>query len=267
MARRIYFDEHINYLRGIAPGQSSREITDMFNEKFGMTATRDAIRTLLVKNKIRTGASKGNPKGMQSKVYPREVEDFIKDNYIGVGPKEMMGLVNAKFTTSYTHTQLKGYYARNKLNSGLNGYYKKGEIPWNKGLKGYMGPNKTSFKKGNVPSNYRPVGSERVDKKDGYTLIKVQDHGTWPERWRHKHVVIWEEANGPVPDGYVVLFGDGDKSNISLDNLILVSRAQLARLNQYNLIQSHADLTKVALNIVDLNVKISERKKENKEER
>lgn len=55
---------------------------------------------------------------------------------------------------------------------------KNGNIPFNKGKKGYMSAEQyekckqTMFKKGNIPANHRPIGSERVG-KDGYILIKI----------------------------------------------------------------------------------------------
>ena len=36
--------------------------------------------------------------------------------------------------------------------------------------------------------------------------------------------MIWEEANGPVEKGYNVQFKDGNRLNVSLDNLYLISR-------------------------------------------
>ena len=49
--------------------------------------------------------------------------------------------------------------------------------------------------------------------------------------------------------------------NFSLDNLILVSNAQLAMLNGKGLRHNNADLTKTGIMIADLYLKISERKK------
>jgi hypothetical protein len=100
----------------------------------------------------------------------------------------------------------------------------------------------------------RPVGSERVN-VDGYTEIKVSD----PNKWRCKHVVIWEAHNGPMPKGYAIIFGDGNKENFELDNLILVSRQQLLTLNRNRLIQNDADLTRTGVIIADLYQKISQR--------
>lgn len=79
----------------------------------------------------------------------------------------------------------------------------------------------TMFKKGNTPKNHREVGSERVG-KDGYLWVKVAE----PNKWKAKHRVIWEAANGPVKKGYNVQFKDGNPKNITLENLYLISRAQ-----------------------------------------
>ena len=75
------------------------------------------------------------------------------------------------------------------------------------------------FKKGDIPSNKKPIGSERII-KDGYTEIKVAE----PNKWESpKHRVIWEKVNGKISKGYALVFADGNKQNFGLDNLILVS--------------------------------------------
>ena len=205
----------------------------------------------------------GRPKGSKNKrsqhKWSEEEKEYLKNIVKGHTYKEITVLMNEKFEYQFTESQIKGALNRYKLQTGLNGNFKKGSTPWNKGLKGYMGTNKTSFKKGHQALNYRPIGSERIC-KDGYTEIKVAD----PNKWKLKHRLIWEEANGPVPKGYALIFGDGDKRNIKLDNLLLVSRAQLARLNQNHLIQNDTELTKTAINVVDLMVKISKIKKGNR---
>jgi hypothetical protein len=100
------------------------------------------------------------------------------------------------------------------------------------------------------------IGNEKHT--EGYVEIKVAD----PRKWQLKHRVIWEKENGPIPKSQAVIFGDGNRSNFDLNNLILVSRKQLARLNQNNLIQDNADLTRAGIVIADIYSKISERKKQ-----
>ena len=42
--------------------------------------------------------------------------------------------MNEKFEYQFTEGQIKGALNRYKLQTGLNGNFKKGSIPWNKGL-------------------------------------------------------------------------------------------------------------------------------------
>lgn len=48
------------------------------------------------------------------------------------------------------------------------------------------------------------------------------------------HWIVWREAGREIPKGMALVFRDGDKSNITLDNLELVTRAELMRRNSYH---------------------------------
>lgn len=139
-----------------------------------------------------------------------------------------------------------------------HGKFKKGNVPWNAGLKGtYSLPNEneTSFKSGTLHPRYKPIGSERED-KDGYLVIKAAER-----KWLPKHRYIWEQANGPIPKGHVVIFGNGDKRDFRPENLLLVTRAQLAIINKYGLIFDSEELTRSGLILSDLILRITELKK------
>lgn len=170
-------------------------------------------------------------------------------------------MVNKEFGLNLTFTQIQAFLKRNQLTNGRNTSFKKGQSPWNKGMKGLdIGGKETQFKKGQRPVNYRPIGSEMID-KEGYTRIKISDHGTYPQRWKLKHRILWENINGPIPEGHALIFADGDKRNIDLDNLILVSRQQLARINQHSLISSDAELTKTGVILAEIMTKVGELRK------
>lgn len=110
--------------------------------------------------------------------------------------------------------------------------FQKGRTPFQKGKKieEWMSPEgiansvKGRFKKGRPSQNIRPVGSERVN-VDGYIEIKIAE----PSKWRQKQRVVWEAEHGPVPDGYMVSFIDGNKQNCALSNLRLITRADNLR--------------------------------------
>jgi hypothetical protein len=101
-----------------------------------------------------------------------------------------------------------------------------------------MPPPTRGFKKGNVPPKRKPIGSERAIQNN---IIEVKiseaslDEGL--TGWRCKHFYVWEQVNGPVPPGMTVLFKDGNRGNFEIDNLMLIPRAVLLRLNyrQYNI--------------------------------
>ena len=206
----------------------------------------------------------GRPLGVKNKgprhIWSDEEKQYLAEITPGRGYKEIQSMMSCKFGFDYTRHQIKGAITRNKLNTGRTGRFEKGRATWNKGTKGLTKANVTSFKKGQKPHNYKPLGSERIT-KDGYCEIKVNDTG---RRWRPKHVLIYEKHHGKVPKGSAVIFLDGDKRNFDIDNLYLVTRSQLAMLNKNSLIQKDAELTKTAINVVDLMKKISAIEKKDK---
>lgn len=188
--------------------------------------------------------------------YSKEQIEYLISIVSGHSYKEIIELFYENFRVQLSFNQIKSFIGNRKLNTGRTGYFPKGHIPFNKGLKcPGQGGTQTQFKKKHKPHNYKPVDSERVN-GDGYVDIKIAD----PDKWKGKHILIWETQNGPVPKGHAVIFGDGNKRNFELNNLILVSRKQLVILNKKKLIQNDADLTKTAIVVADLYSKINERK-------
>lgn len=254
---RKYTDEMKKFIAENAKDYIAADLAKMVNARFGTSFTPAAIKAYKTRMKIRSGRH-GYPPGRPTKLYPAEVKSYIQENHVGCGPKEMAERLNEKFGTNYTQRQINSYYKNHKLQSGVPGRFPKGITPWNKGKKtgSYPGMVATQFKLGNVPKNYMPVGSERVN-SDGYRDVKIAD----PNVWKAKHILLWEAVHGAVPDGSCLLFGDGDKTNVTLENLLLVSRKQLARMNQRGLIQNDIELTKTGILIADIQNAIGERKK------
>lgn len=261
MARK-YTQEQIDYIREIAPGRYNDEITKLFNGKFGTNVTEGQIKSFKANHKIISNVQKRKPTEEYG-LFTKEQQAFIKENVKGLSNKRLTELVNQEFNLAVTAKQMKVWKHNHSLSSGLKGT--EGIAPPNKGTKGLynVGGNRTSFKKGQRPVNHKPIGTERID-CDGYVLVKVSDKGAWHQRWRLKHTVIWEEVNGPIPKGSCLVFLDGNKLNLSLDNLQLITRSQLARLNQYHLIFEDAELTKTGLIIADIRGKIGEHKRKKK---
>lgn len=91
----------------------------------------------------------------------------------------------------------------------------------------------------------------------GYVMVKVAQ-GKNQKNWQYKHILLWEKHNGPVPLGHVLLFADGNKRNVCLENLMLITKKQMVRLNQLGLIKNDAELTRTGIVIADLTNKIGE---------
>lgn len=125
--------------------------------------------------------------------------------------------------------------------TGRTGQFEKGAKPHNKGVPcapgtGGLHPNarKTQFKKGNISHTFRGPGHERIDSKDGYVILIVEERNPWTgatTRPVHKHRWLWEQKNGPLPDGMALKCLDGDKTNTDPSNWKLIPRALLLRLN------------------------------------
>lgn len=104
------------------------------------------------------------------------------------------------------------------VRSSNNGQFPKGHIPVN------------GYEKGHRPDSWMPVGSEVEN--GGYVYVKVSDIPNVPqtENWKRKQVLIWEQANGPVPEGHNIIFLDGNRRNFDIGNLMLVSDSELGHL-------------------------------------
>lgn len=117
--------------------------------------------------------------------------------------------------------------------------FKKGQAPANKGLRrpgwtrGRM--KETQFRKGErsgqAAAHYMPVGSTRVI--DGYVYRKVSEVPNVPYtvNWKPAHHLLWVEAFGPVPRGHALIFKNGDRTDIRLENLQLLTRRELMLRN------------------------------------
>lgn len=184
--------------------------------------------------------------------YSKTEDQFLIDNVKGITLKELTNRFNKKFNVNLTESSISNRKVKLGIKSGIvGGQFVKGQTSFNKGKKwseymseeGQKNSRKTTFKKGNIPANRRPIGSERIDKRDGSILIKVQD-GHLQKNWMSKSRYIYEQAHGKIPKGYKVIFADGNNRNFDLDNLILVSNAEELIMNQRKLMSNDAEFTK-----------------------
>jgi len=251
--RRIYTKAHETFLRKYVPGHSIKEILKRFNARFHMDLTEIRIKSLMHRLGLRCGVKPNPPR-----IYTKEVCSFIKKNNKGKTALQMSELLTKKFKKEFTVTQVKIIRQKLHLISGLTGRFEKGNIPPNKGKKGYCakGCEVGWFKKGNNPRNKLPVGTEIIDAK-GYKKIKIAD----PNKWEFLHKIIWQKHNGKIPAGHCVSFKDGNKLNCTIGNLFIISRAENAVLNHEHLRSFDPDITQTALTLAKIKLKARNLKK------
>lgn len=119
--------------------------------------------------------------------------------------------------------------------------FTKGQAAHNKGLRrpGW-GPGRmkeTQFKPGNRTGKaqelYVPIGTERLS-RDGIRRRKVNDDMPLQRRWKSVHAITWEAHHGPIPNGHIVVFRNGDRTDMRIENLELVTRGENMRRNTYH---------------------------------
>ena len=193
--------------------------------------------------------------------YSEKEENFLKDNAKGMYLKELTERFNEKFNLNLTESAVRNIKNKLKLKSGLIGG-KKGHIGPNKGKKvsteQYERLRPTMYKKGNIPSNAKPLGSEKVDER-GYVLTKVQN-GKLKNNWVKKHRFIYEKAYGRIPEGHRVIFADDNKRNFELDNFILISQDEYLIMKKRGLYSKNPDFTKTGVIIAKVLDKIYKRR-------
>lgn len=198
-----------------------------------------------------------------NRVFTDEQEQWIRDNVKGIGNVELTNMFNERFCEQRKPQQLKTWKKNHKVSSGLTGRFEKGRVNEHKGDHSFRIPNSehTRFKKGNCPKNHLPIGTT-VKNTDGYFQTKVAE----PNKWKLTHRLIWEKANGPIPNGYTVTFLDKNKENLELSNLALLSRrAQTVAQHHYGLSEDR-EISKSVIQLSELQVKRNSLQKRMKED-
>lgn len=252
-----YTVEQLDFLKKSYASMAVRDIVPLFNAEFGLSRTRGQLKAALQNHGITCGRDYGQ-RLVSKRLFSTEQVQFIRNTYVDISAQELTDQFNSKFGTSFTRQQIFSFVHNNKINSGRTGRFEKGQSAWNKGVNGYIGPNVTSFKKGQRPKSWKPIGSERIDSKDGYILVKIAErdpHSGAPTRYKLKHVHVWETANGPVPKGFAVVFKDGNKLNCALSNLLLVSRAELLSMNLHRYSEAPEEVKPSILALAKLEAK------------
>ena len=198
---RPYPEEVQNYIREHYATMPHKNLVQRIREQFGCAVTLGGMRSWASKNGV-----------LKFPDYTKEQEQWIidhADDYINsVGLAEAY---NRQFGTDQTPDRILA-----KLHRLMPDH----QYGWSGGKPKGEGSSVTA----------KPIGSETF--KGGYWWIKIADNPlpknyTGDQRrknWQQKHRVIYENAHGPIPEGHLVVFLDGDRNNFDLDNLYCCPR-------------------------------------------
>lgn len=196
----------------------------------------------------------GNQQSKQRKWTDEHLE-FIRQNVVNT-EKDLQKLFNDEFGLNVSLSVIGNLKHYAGVKSGLiGGRFNKGMTPHCKGKKwdefmpkeSQLRSLQTCFKKGYIPKNHKPVGTERV-RADGHVWVKIAE----PNKWREKRKIVYEQAFGKIPKGYKLIFLDGNYSNIVPENLTIVTSGVECILNKRHLMSTDAELTKSGILIAEL---------------
>lgn len=263
--RTVYPPELETYVSRLAEeGKDRWQIAELVKETFGYDW--DARRA---KNYMRNRGIKLQTltkKRVRSK-FPPDLRAWLAEVVQGRSYEELARMASERYGEQFTATQMHGILTRYGLRNGRDCRFQPGHESNQKGKplndRQRAALAKTQFQAGNLPHNYLPIGSV-VKNRDGYLLKKVSDEGALWDRWKFLHRLVWAEANGPIPPGGVVTFLDGNKENLALDNLALISQAESSRLMALHLRSEDPEITRNGVQIVRLMGAIDEKQKERK---
>lgn len=249
-------EEVTRLLPELIPGRRNEETAAEIYSRTGYALTAQQVRTFRNNHHISNGLQGGST---ERRVWTQEIVDWIRERAAeAVIPRaDMVRMVNEHFGTAYTYGQLSAMYKNEGIRSEYDTRFKKGNKPLCKN-RVWEHPNSiaTRFGKGNQPHNTVPVGT--VNKTtDGYLKKKLPGN---PPKWAMLHILNWEEAHGPVPEGMMIIFADGNKENCDISNLRMVDKGTNGVLNKMNLRSEDGTLTDTGIAVAKIMQAMNKRK-------
>lgn len=238
-----YTREMIEFLHQGFMQMPVSQLTEQFNARFGFDKSVKAIASALKSRSIKCGRTTGQLNKGVLRAFTQEQKQWCIENYPIYPRRELTAEFNRVFNENRSLTQVVAFLKNHKITSGKTGRFEKGQKSWNTGTKGVMKANNTSFKKGDKPANWMPIGSERIV-DEVYTEVKVAEH-----LWIAKARIIWQQLHGEIPAGHNVRFKNGNPVDFNPDNLFLVSNAEHQLLNNMQF-KHHPDETKDTLILI-----------------
>jgi hypothetical protein len=260
---KVYKPVHIRFLTKNVKGRTQKDLVALFNKRFRMKKTASAIKTLCLRYGLKNDGYGQNQPHLEERKYHEKHLNYLRKIVPGKPFKTALIMFNKKFGFDIGIKAFGTLCKRYDIANGLCTTFQKGHVPFYKGKKGQYAPGceVSWFKKGHMPENTMPLGSERLS-KDGYIEVKYSNDGGPPnKRWKGKHRIIWERENGPISKGCAIIFLDGNKRNFKLNNLRMVSRGELAVLNHTHMLDADEEVVEANIEIAKIKVLISDKKR------
>lgn len=168
-------------------------------------------------------------RGMKKSKLTEEQDQFIRDNYPTLGGVKLTEAYNSKFGTQKTYRQMKSLVNNRKLTIADEEVFRDCRVN-KRGCKYQIGEVSEGWQE-----PYVKVGENKFVAAGRY---------------------MYEQANGEVPKGYMVIHLDGDIQNYSLGNLQAIPKAYTAKMMRNKLWSHHPTITKGAIMLCELQEKI-----------
>lgn len=186
--------------------------------------------------------------------YNYEEVKWLQANAPTMGRMELTAAFNAQFGMNKSTTAIASFVNRRGwIRKGVTGRFQNGHKPWNKGTVGKMQANSGSFQKGHL-LNTAADGDERERTMNGYTYMYRRVDGKFIPRAR----AVWQQENGNIPDGAVIVHIDNDRLNDSIENLMLVTKGEVLELSKMGYMSLEGEMKIAAFELVKLLNKIRE---------
>lgn len=269
----------LDFLKENHSNHSFKELTQKLNEKFGNGRNQKYIEKICIE---KLGLRK-KPKGKSFKPLTQEELNFIKENCSKLCTNDLTRALNNKFHNDRSISSIVNNCRKYgwKIKQENDYFYNLEEDVWllansllmdrveltqkfnekfnknkscdciktrcNRILK--VGANVEKGRKRASGNRAYPIGTEIID-RDGAIRLKVSDEYQGSKNWRYKHHWVWEQQNGKIPKGHIIIFADGNPQNCDINNLILIESRLQVMLNKYGFYGYGREVTLASIEVL-----------------
>lgn len=176
---------------------------------------------------------------------------------------------NLTFGTAYAKTTITAWCNQRGLHNGNDGRFKPNHRSWQTGLQGeeyrkhYTDESWKKSKSGLVFAEQKYQEGDLIIRHGLPAFYKGGDAGVKiDDRIEYASTVIWERANGKLPDNMKLIHLDGDVMNYKLDNLHAIPKSWLPDLRYTGGLTGNRKLNEAKLAYCELRAAIRAEKEE-----